>query len=431
MRIAVFAETFLPKWDGVATTLCYLLEHLAKRQCVTLMFAPQGAPSRYADTPIVGLPSFAVPLYPDLKLVSPFVDVRRQLTRFKPDLVHLVNPASLGWVGLHEAQRLKVPIVASYHTDIASYTSEYGLRLLRGPIWSYFRHLHNQADLNLCPSCFTKRQLEAQGFQRVHVWGRGVDTARFNPCHRKTAWRIRLSDGNPDKPLLLYVGRLAVEKRVDWLRPLLDILPNVRLAIVGDGPLRASLARRFAGTPTVFTGYLRGEDLSSAYASADLFVFPSASETFGNVVLEAMASGLPVIAPRYGGPVDHVSHGVNGFLFNPDQIEDMIALVWQCVADATRGHPADKGHPADTVHPADRDPRLDHWQGGKLIKALSVAARDYALSQGWEMILDHLLQKYIDLVRDARYVSSVPLKLAPGSGYPTDAIGPRAPKLPL
>jgi glycosyltransferase involved in cell wall biosynthesis len=266
--------------------------------------------------------------------------------------------------------------------------------------------LHNRADLNLCPSHFTKRQLETQGFERVQVWGRGVDTVRFNPGHREATWRMRLSDGNPDKLLLLYVGRLAVEKRVDWLRPLLDVLPNVRLAIVGDGPLRASLEQRFAGTPTVFTGYLRGQDLSSAYASADLFVFPSASETFGNVVLEAMASGLPVIAPRYGGPVDHVIDAVNGFLFRPDQLEDMIALVWHCVSD------------------------FDGGQGGKL-EALGLAARNYALSQRWEAILDELLKKYAGLVQDSKSASSLSPKPPASCPYSTDVAPTQRPNLPL
>jgi glycosyltransferase involved in cell wall biosynthesis len=364
MRIAIFTETFLPKWDGIANTLCYLLEHLAQREHASLMFAPQGAPARYAETPIVGLPSFAFPFYPDLKLVPPVVDVMAQLKAFQPDLVHLVNLASLGVVGMRHARELDIPVVASYHTDIPGYTEYYGLKALRSPIWAYFRWLHNQADLNLCPSQYTRAQLEAHGFERVAVWGRGVDTERFHPRHRSAAWRRRLSDGRPDAPLLLYVGRLAIEKRVDWLRPLLDVLPHVRLAIVGDGPLHADLEQRFAGTPTVFTGYLTGEDLAQAYASADLFVFPSPTETFGNVVLEAMASGLPVIAARAGGPVDHVKSGENGYLFDADNLADLVALVW---------------HYGDN--------RAHLRQLGKM-------ARAYAETQSWAHILDGLLETY-------------------------------------
>jgi glycosyltransferase involved in cell wall biosynthesis len=298
------------------------------------------------------------------------VDVEQELAAFQPDLVHLVNPASLGWVGLRHARALGVPIVASYQTDIPGYAVRYGLGLLQDPLWAYFRWIHNQADLNLCPSCFTQAQMEAQGFQRVEVWGRGVDTERFNPVHYSEPWRLRLSGGCPELPLLLYVGRLAVEKRVDWLHPMLISLPEVRLGIVGDGPQRAALEDTFAHTPTVFTGYLHGQALAHAYASADLFVFPSANETLGNVVLEAMASGLPVIAPRSGGLVDHVVDGENGFLFEPDDVEDMAARIRNLISDPVYA------------------------------RQLGAAARAYAELQTWEADLDGLLEQYARLVSD-------------------------------
>lgn len=375
MRIALFAETFLPKWDGVAHTLCELLDHLARRGHTSLMFAPAGAPARYARTPIVGLPSFPFPLYPDLKLVAPGVDVSAQLRVFRPDLVHLVNPALLGLSGLRQARALGVPIVASYHTDIPGYTTRYGLSWFREPTWAYFRWLHNQADLTLCPSRFTQAELQAQGFERVKVWGRGVDTERFHPRYRSEPWRIRLTGGCPEAPLLLYVGRLAVEKRVEWLRPLLDIHPEVRLAIVGDGPERAALEMHFADTNTVFTGYLRGEALAHAYASADIFVFPSANETFGNVILEAMASGLPVVAPRSGGPVDHVRDGENGLLFAPEDIWELVGQVRILLQFPDCAH------------------------------RLGKQARRYAESQRWETILDGLLAEYTALAAKGCLVS--------------------------
>ena len=196
-----------------------------------------------------------------------------------------------------------------------------------------------------------------------------MDTVRFNPRHRSETWRLRLSGGCPESPLLLYVGRLATEKRVEWLRPVLDALPEARLAVVGDGPQRPTLEELFADTPTVFTGYLRGRDLAHAYASADLFVFPSANETFGNVILEAMASGLPVVAPRSGGLVEHVINGENGFLFEPDDLADLINLVRWLVLDPT------------------------------YIWRLGVTARAYAKSQTWEAVLDGLLDEYAALLR--------------------------------
>lgn len=368
MRVALFAETFLPQWGGVTSTTCQLLEHLAHRGHTSLMFAPQGAPSRYADTIIVGLPGVAFPLYPDLRLVPPILHVEDRLTTFRPDLIHLINPASLGLVGLRHARTLGVPVVASYQTDIPGYAARYGLGVLRESLWSYFRWLHNRADLNLCPSQFTRAELEMHGFQRVKVWRHGVDTELFNPLQRCWGWRRRLSGGHPEAPLLLYVGRLAKEKRVDWLRPLVDMLPNACLAIVGDGPMRLALEEDFAGTSTVFTGYLQGQDLAHAYASADLFVFPSANETFGCVILEALASGLPIIAPRSGGLVDHVVDGENGFLFEPDSLEEMTSIIRWLLTNPP------------------------------YVQRLGWNARAYAETQGWESILDELLEEYASLI---------------------------------
>jgi glycosyltransferase involved in cell wall biosynthesis len=169
---------------------------------------------------------------------------------------------------------------------------------------------------------------------------------RFNPCHRSDVWRERLSGGHPEAPLLLYVGRLAPEKRVEWLHFILDTLHEARLAIVGDGPSRAALEERFADTPTFFAGYLRGEALSCAYASADVFCFPSATETFGNVVTEAMASGLPVVAPHSGGPAD------------------LVAKVWRLASNLTYA------------------------------RELGANARAYAETQSWPAVLDGLLEDY-------------------------------------
>jgi glycosyltransferase involved in cell wall biosynthesis len=199
------------------------------------------------------------------------------------------------------------------------------------------------------------------GFERLKLWRRGVDGDRFNPKYGSQAWRERLSGGAPDAPLLIYVGRLGIEKRIDMLRPALDILPEARLAIVGDGPYREELQTLFAGTHTVFAGFLQGEDLSSAYASADIFCFPSASETFGNVVLEAMASGLPVIVARSGGQVDHVRQGVNGLLFPTEDQEALVQAVKRLATDLPYA------------------------------RKLGANALEYARTQTWEIILDTLL----------------------------------------
>ncbi len=327
IRIALFTETFLPKVDGIVNTLCHLLDYFAERGYESLLFAPAGAPARYAKTNIVTWKGIPFPPYPEMQIIPPIVDPRPWLDKFQPDLVHLVNPVSLGLVGLYAARAMRLPVVASYQTDIPGFARRWGLGFLAGVLLRYLRWLHNQCDLNLSPSRFTQSELIATGYQRVEVWKRGVDTVQYRPDRRTREWRQRLSGGQPDAPLLLYVGRLAPEKRVEWLRSILDALPQVRLAIVGDGPSRPSLERLFAGTATTFTGYLRGDALATAYASADVFVFPSANETLGNVVLEAMASGLPVIAPRSGGLLDHVTDGKTGLLFEPEQESSMVDTV--------------------------------------------------------------------------------------------------------
>ena len=283
MRVAIFSETFLPKWDGVANTVCHLLQHLSDQGHETLMYAPQGAPSSYANTPIIELPSYPLPWYRDLRLVPPRKGMATEIFDFAPDIVHVVNPALLGLIGMRRAHKLGVPVLASYHTDLPGYTDKYGLGLFNEPLWSYFRWVHNQADLNVCPSEFTRQELLEHGFERVEIWGRGVDTEQYSPAHRHRSWRAHLSGGHPEAPLLVYVGRLAIEKRVDVIRPVLDAFPDHRLAIVGDGPLRGELEDLFAGTNTTFTGFLQGRDLARAYAAGDVFVFPGEHETFGNV----------------------------------------------------------------------------------------------------------------------------------------------------
>ncbi len=364
MRVAIFAETFLPKWDGIANTTCRLLEHLERRGVQSLMFAPEGAPARYAATEIIGEPCFPLPFYPELKLAQPRAGLGEELADFRPDVVHLINPCLMGTAGLRRARELDVPVVASYHTDIPGYLDKYNLTLFREMLWGLFRWIHNQADLNLCPTEWIRQQLTAQGFERLEIWGRGVDHRLFDPARRTAAWRERLTGGHADAPLLIYAGRLALEKRVDVLRPVLDAVPDVRLAILGDGPERASLERLFAGTGTVFTGKLDGEDLASAYAAGDIFTFPGENETFGNVVQEAMASGLPCLVAAHSGLRDRVRNGVDGFQFEPGNSAQLATLVRWLLTDA------------------DYRQKLAH------------DALAFARSQTWEANLDGLLERY-------------------------------------
>jgi phosphatidylinositol alpha 1,6-mannosyltransferase len=322
MRIALITETFLPDVNGVTTTLCRLLEHLQSHGHEALLFAPHDAPASYAGAQIVPLHGVPFPLYPDLKLTPPQLGVSAHLRRFQPDLLHLSGLVALGATGRYVARRLSLPLVGAYHTDFPAYSTHYGLGCLQSLTYRYLRWFHNSCALTLCPSVATLADLRAHGFRRLRLWRRGVDTERFHPRYRSAAWRESIG-AKPGETLLLYVGRLAAEKRIELLADALDGLDGVRLVLVGDGPARPALERQLAGRPAHFTGFLRGEALATAYASADMFVFPSDTETFGQVIQEAMASGLPVVAARAGGALDLVRDQVTGALFTPGSGADL------------------------------------------------------------------------------------------------------------
>jgi phosphatidylinositol alpha 1,6-mannosyltransferase len=372
MRIALFTETFLPRVEGVTNTLCRVLEHLAARGHESVLFAPEGGPNQYANTPVIGLRGWQFPLYPDFKIIPPLPSIRKPLSAFNPDVVHVLNPLSLGLAAIQQSRSLGLPVVASYHTDVPGFMRRWGYQLPSQLMACYMRWLHNRADLNLCPSQVTLEALRRQGYRRLKVWSRGVDTVLFHPSKRSAEWRVRLSGGNPEQPLLLFVGRLSYEKRIHWLHAVINALPDVRVAIVGDGPARAGLQRLFFDAPVVFTGTLHGEDLAAAYASADIFVFPAANETLGNVVLEAMASGLPVVAPRAGGLLDHAVHGETALLFEPEDRNALVAAVQALVED-----------------PA-------------LARRLGSAGRARVEPRTWMAVLDGLLEDYRSVIAARR-----------------------------
>ncbi len=331
MRIALFTETFLPKIDGIVTRLCQTVQHLTTHGHEVAVIAPEidGAPHRYYGARVYGIPSVPLPLYPELKLAAPSPVVGRVLRSFKPDLIHVVNPAVLGLGGIYYSDAMNLPLVASYHTHLPKYLQHYGLGFLEGTLWSLLKMGHNRAAINLCTSTAMQEELSSHGIERVHVWQRGVDTQLFHPSTASDEMRFRLSDGQPDRPLLLYVGRLSAEKEVTRIRTILEQIPETRLAVVGDGPNRDSIEQHFEGHDVVFTGYLKGHELSSAFASADLFVFPSRTETLGLVLLEAMAAGCPAMAARSGGITDIIDEGINGYLFAPNSDDEFVAVARQ------------------------------------------------------------------------------------------------------
>ena len=324
MRIALFTETFLPKVDGIVTRLRHTIEHLERNGDRVLVVAPEGGLTEYKGAKVYGVPGMPLPLYPELKLALPPIGTKSAIEKFQPDLIHVVNPAFLGVGGIYYAKTLNIPLVASYHTHLPQYLQHYGLGALEGVLWELLKAAHNKAQLNLCTSSAMVKELVNHGIERVDLWQRGVDTEMFQPHLASGQMRSRLSQGHPEDPLLLYVGRVSAEKQIDRIKPVLEAIPQARLAIVGDGPYRESLEAHFAGTKTHFVGYLQGLELASAFASADAFVFPSRTETLGLVLLEAMAAGCPVVAARSGGIPDIVTDGVNGYLFEPDDPDGAI-----------------------------------------------------------------------------------------------------------
>ncbi|MCX7593581.1 MAG: glycosyltransferase family 1 protein [Fischerella sp.] len=318
MRIALFTETFLPKVDGIVTRLRHTIEHLQSSGDEVLVICPDGGISEYKGAQIYGVSGFPLPLYPELKMALPRPAIGYILEQFQPDIIHVVNPAVLGLAGIFYSKILDIPLVASYHTHLPQYLQHYGLGMLEGLLWELLKAGHNQAALNLCTSTAMMEELTTHGIERVNLWQRGVDTETFHPRLASYQMRSRLSQNHPDRPLLLYVGRLSAEKEIERIKPILEAIPEARLALVGDGPHRQALEKHFANTNTHFVGYLVGQELASAFASADAFIFPSRTETLGLVLLEAMAAGCPVVAARSGGIPDIVSDGVNGYLFDLD-----------------------------------------------------------------------------------------------------------------
>jgi glycosyltransferase involved in cell wall biosynthesis len=322
LKIALFTETFLPKVDGIVTRLTKTVQHLVAAGDEVLIFCPEGAPETYMGARVVGVPAMPLPLYPELKLALPRPMVSDALDGFDPDLVHVVNPAVLGLGGIWAAKQKGYPLVASYHTHLPKYLEHYGLGMLEPVLWELLKMAHNQAQLNLCTSTAMVAELSEKGIQHTALWQRGVDTELFRPELRSQSMRERLLGGRSDTgQLLLYIGRLSAEKQIERIRPVLDAMPNARLALVGDGPYRQQLETLFASSAANFVGYLAGEKLASAYASADAFLFPSSTETLGLVLLEAMAAGCPVVGANRGGIPDIVSDGVNGCLYEPDGVD--------------------------------------------------------------------------------------------------------------
>ncbi|GAB3176562.1 glycosyltransferase family 4 protein [Streptomyces incanus] len=332
MRVVIVTESFPPDVNGVAHCALQTARHLVDRGHAPVVVAPATAgdePDDQAPCPVVRVPSLPLPGYPQVRVALPSRRVTAAIAEHRADLVHLASPFVLGVRGMAAASRLGLPAVAVYQTDLAGYARTY-MGAGEAAAWRRIRSVHSAADLTLAPSGAAQKDLQAHGVPRVKLWPRGVDTVRFRPGLRDEALRRELA---PNGELIVgYVGRLAPEKQVELLAGA-SALPGVRVLVVGDGPSRPNLEQAMPGA--VFLGRRTGGELARIFASLDVFAHTGPFETFCQTVQEAMASGIPVVAPAVGGPLDLVVHGRTGFLVPP---RDAAA-----VRDAVRSLAADPG----------------------------------------------------------------------------------------
>jgi glycosyltransferase involved in cell wall biosynthesis len=340
LRVAVVTETYPPEINGVARTVGLMVEGLLARGHEILLVRPRqgreaerrsdGAALR--ERLVAGMP---IPFYRHLQMG--FVSrgrLAREWQQWRPDLVHVVTEGPLGWVAVAAARRLGIPVCSDFHTNFHSYSRHYGFGMFAGAVARYLRAVHNRADCTLVPTTGMKMNLEALAFERVTVVGRGVDTRLFNPARRserlRAAWGCR--DGNT---VALYVGRIAPEKNLGLFVEAAVAMrvadPTARIVLVGDGPQAPLLRARHPDF--VFTGMRVGEDLAEHYASADIFLFPSTTETFGNVTLEAMASGLAIVAYDYAAAQQHLRHSVSGLLAPQGDTAEFVRMAALLVGD--------------------------------------------------------------------------------------------------
>jgi phosphatidylinositol alpha 1,6-mannosyltransferase len=367
MRVAIVSEAFLPVVNGVSNSVCRVAEHLRVTGHEAMVVAPGTGPDSYQGAPVVRVPALDLPVVDSLPIGVPTRRVFTALREFAPDVVHLASPVIVGARGMWAARQLGLPTVAVFQTDVAGFASSYGLGFAARTAWRWTRWLHSAADRTLAPSSSAAQALAEHGIPRVHRWPRGVDTARFRPSRRDEELRSQLAPGG--ELLVGYVGRLAPEKSVTRLAAL-SATPGVRLVVVGDGPGRGELQRRLPDA--AFLGFLAGDELARAYASLDVFAHTGPHETFCQAVQEALASGLPVLAPDAGGPRDLVTPGRTGFLLPP--YDD------RAFGEGLRG----------AVATLAADPAMRERFGA--------AARRSVLGRTWPAVCDELLGHYAEVI---------------------------------
>lgn len=369
MRIAFFSEVYWPMVSGVSLTLSRTVAALEARGHSVRVYSvayplPEGGewPDNLHRSPGVDLP-----IYRDVRWGLPSARrIAADIDAFRPDIIHLATEFAMGRAGLVQARRLGLPVVASAHTDYEAYAARYGLAWAVPAGWRYLRWFYDQAETVLAPSSIYERHLNRRGIHHTGIWSRGVDTDRFSPAYRNEELRASWGAG-PDTPVVIHVGRLAVEKNIPVLleawRSLAPVRGDARLVLTGQGPVAGQI-RELADASVILTGTLTGRELSAAYASADVFAMPSTTETFGNVLLEAMASGLPSVVARAGGVLDFAEHPVNALLVAPDDAIDFAEGLATLL------------------------------ENRQIRSSLAAGARSTAMQRSWNAVFDRLIDDY-------------------------------------
>ena len=323
MRIAVVTEAFLPQVNGVTNSVLRLLEFCKAQGHDVLIIAPEseGAPSEYLGYKIKHVPSISmkklIPMAVPKKYLEPLLE------GFAPDVIHLASPIFLGHYVARIARKAGIPTVSVYQTDIAGFARHYGLTIAHNTLKKWVSRIHQASDITLAPSKWACRDLEQSGVKNVRLWKRGVDLVNFTPARRDESLRSNIA-GSKEKLIVGYVGRIANEKRIDDLK-ILDQQKDIQLVIVGDGPAAPRIKRELPGAR--FVGYQSGTELARYVASFDIFVHTGKHETFCQGIQEALASGVPVIGPDTGGPVDLIEHGITGLLIDTADAHELLEAV--------------------------------------------------------------------------------------------------------
>ncbi|ULL18970.1 glycosyltransferase family 1 protein [Paenibacillus sp. H1-7] len=378
MKVALFTDTFLPDVNGVAKTLGRWIHFLESKGAECKVFAPDGDSGNASSSKRVER-FYSIPflLYPECRMAIPNpIQLKKKLAAFSPDLIHVATPFNLGLVGLHYAKKNRVPLVASYHTHFDQYLSYYKLQWMEPMLWKYMLWFHQECQKIYVPSRSTMNHLQEKGLKNLEIWSRGVEAKQFQPVVDRTRiWQQY--DISPGKFVILFVGRLAPEKSVDVLMDTFaalseDVRASSHLVITGDGPLYKPLLEQCGAMLDVtFTGFKQGKDLADLYAAADVFLFPSSTETFGNVVLEAMASGTAVIGSAAGGVKDNIVHCETGMLCKPGDISEFV-------------------HAVELL-----------YHNEEYRSNISMAGRQYSLQQSWEHIFNGLYESYLAVLHES------------------------------